>query len=192
MQPFPHPSNASHKIWSRLANWLQRYSSLKVWMTTTTDDHDGRTTDHWYTISLWAFGSRELKKWKHHFPHYKSMGVFLRCSRAANSIVGGPIWLKFELIHNIMHVLVTSKFEKDRININRDYVMTSIFETLKGSQLRSQWWDLSEIQTHISFYVCPHYLQVWKGSDQKQPRKCNDFVFPIISLWEFFPTLKGS
>ena len=60
------------------------------------------------------------KKWKHHFPHYKSMGVFLRRSRAANSIVGGPIWLKFELIHNIMHVLVTSKFEKDRININRD------------------------------------------------------------------------
>ena len=67
------------------------------------------------------------KKWKHHFPHYKSMGVFLRCSRAANSVVGGPIWPKFELIHNIMHVLANSKFEKDRININGDYVMTSIF-----------------------------------------------------------------
>ena len=52
------------------------------------------------------------KKWKHHFPHYKSMGGFLRRSRAANSAVGGPTWPKFELIHNIMHVLVTSKFEK--------------------------------------------------------------------------------
>ena len=41
----PHPSDAIHKIWSRLANWLQRYSSFKVWTT------DGRTTDHWYTIS---------------------------------------------------------------------------------------------------------------------------------------------
>ena len=40
------------------------------------------------------------------------MGVFLRRSRAANSVVGGPIWPKFKLIHNIMHVLVTSKFEK--------------------------------------------------------------------------------
>ena len=60
------------------------------------------------------------------FSHYKSMG-FLRCSRAANSLVAGPIWPKFELIHNIMHVLVTSKFEKDRININRDYVMTLLF-----------------------------------------------------------------
>ena len=67
------------------------------------------------------------KKWKHHFPHYKSMGVFLRRSRAANSVVSGPIWPKFELIRNIMHVLVTSKYEKDRININGDYVMTSIF-----------------------------------------------------------------
>ena len=61
------------------------------------------------------------------FPIIRSIGVFLRCSRAANSVVGGSIWPKFELIHNIMHVLVTSKFEKDRININRDYMMTSIF-----------------------------------------------------------------
>ena len=61
------------------------------------------------------------------FPIMRSIGVFLRRSRAANSVVGGPTWPKFELIHNIMHVLVTSKFEKDRININRDYVMTSIF-----------------------------------------------------------------
>ena len=53
------------------------------------------------------------------FPIIRSMGVFLRRSRAANSVIGGPIWPKFELIHNIMHVLVTSKFEKDRININR-------------------------------------------------------------------------
>ena len=58
------------------------------------------------------------------FPIIRSIGVFLRPLRAANSVVGGPIWPKFELIHNIMHVLVTSKFEKDRININRDYVMT--------------------------------------------------------------------
>ena len=60
------------------------------------------------------------------------MGVFLRRSRAANSVVGGPILPKFELIHNIMHVVVTSKFEKDRININGDYLMTSIFLDAQG------------------------------------------------------------
>ena len=58
MQPFPHPSDATHKIWSRLANWLQRYSSLKVW--TTTDDDDGPLV--YYKLTLWAFGSGELKK----------------------------------------------------------------------------------------------------------------------------------
>ena len=31
MLPFPHPNDATHKIWSRLANWLQRYSSSNVW-----------------------------------------------------------------------------------------------------------------------------------------------------------------
>ena len=31
MQPFPHHNAATHKIWSRLTNWLQRYSSSKVW-----------------------------------------------------------------------------------------------------------------------------------------------------------------
>ena len=46
------------------------------------------------------------------FPIIRSIEVFLRHSRAANSVVGGPIWPKFELIHNIMHVLVTSKFER--------------------------------------------------------------------------------
>ena len=61
------------------------------------------------------------------FPIIRSIGAFLRRSRAANSVVRGQFWPKFEIIHNIMHVLVTSKFEKDRININRDYVMTSIF-----------------------------------------------------------------
>ena len=31
MQPFPQPNDATHKIWSRLTHWLQRYSSSKVW-----------------------------------------------------------------------------------------------------------------------------------------------------------------
>ena len=58
------------------------------------------------------------------FPLY---GNFFRRSRAANSVVGGPIWPKFELIQDIMHVLITCKFEKDRINSNGEKVVTSIF-----------------------------------------------------------------
>ena len=72
MQPFPHPSDATHKIWSRLAKWLLRYSSLKVWTTdddgrrrTPTDADGRRRTDDgpllYYKLTLWAFGSGELK-----------------------------------------------------------------------------------------------------------------------------------
>ena len=52
--------------------------------------------------------------------------------------------------------------------------------------------DLAEFQTHPSSHVCYHYLQVWKGSDQEQPRKNGDIIFPIISLCGFFQTFKGS
>ena len=34
-------------------------------------------------------------------------------SRAAKSVVGGPIWLKFELIQDIMHVLITKNSRKN-------------------------------------------------------------------------------
>ena len=59
------------------------------------------------------------------FSHYKSMGNFLRHSRAVNSIVSGPIWPKFELVRDFMHVLVTCKYKKDRIQNNREKVETS-------------------------------------------------------------------
>ena len=51
LQHFPTPSDATHKIWSRLANWLQRYSNLKVWTTTDDDGRRRTTSDHRYTIS---------------------------------------------------------------------------------------------------------------------------------------------
>ena len=116
------------------------------------------------------------------FPIIRSIGVFLRHSRAANSVVGGPIWPKFELIHNIMHVLVTSKFEKDQYQQR----LSDDIDFFRCSRAAN-----SVVSGGIC-PKCPHYLQVWKGSEQKQPRKRDDFVFPIKSLWEFFPTLKGS
>ena len=58
------------------------------------------------------------------FSHYKSMGNFRR-SRIANSVVSGPIWPKFELIRDIMHVPIICKYKKDRIKNNREKVETS-------------------------------------------------------------------
>ena len=49
------------------------------------------------------------------FSHYKSYGDFSRRSRAANSAVLGPIWPNFELVRDVMDVLVTCKYEEDPI-----------------------------------------------------------------------------
>ena len=61
--------------------------------------------------------------WRHHFP-IKSLWEFFRRSRAANSIVSSPIWLKFKLVRDFIHVLVTCKYKKDRIKSNREKVET--------------------------------------------------------------------
>ena len=60
-------------------------------------------------VSKGSNKKQERKSGNTIFPIIRSIGVFLRRSRAANSVVGGPIWQKFELIHNIMHFLVTLK-----------------------------------------------------------------------------------
>ena len=40
------------------------------------------------------------------------------------SVVAGPIWPTFEFIQDIMHVLVTCKLQKYRINKDREKVET--------------------------------------------------------------------
>ena len=46
------------------------------------------------------------------FSHYRSMGIFSRCSRAANSAVLGPNWPNFELVRDVIDVLITCQYEE--------------------------------------------------------------------------------
>ena len=59
------------------------------------------------------------------FSHYKSMGIFSRRSRAANSAVLGPIWPNFELVRDVMDFLVTCKYEEDSIKNEGARVFTT-------------------------------------------------------------------
>ena len=68
------------------------------------------------TLMIIQSNLNELE-WRHHFP-IKSLWENFRRSRAANSIVSGQIWPKFELVRDFMHVLVTCKYKKDRIKNN--------------------------------------------------------------------------
>ena len=61
------------------------------------------------------------------FSHYKSMGDFSRSSRAANFAVLGPIWPNFELVRDVMDVLVTCKYEEDSIKNEGARVVTTFF-----------------------------------------------------------------
>ena len=50
---------------------------------------------------------------------------------------------------------------------------------------------MAKIRTCPSSHTCHCFLQVWKGTDRKQPRKSGDTVFPIIILWKFFSDIQG-
>ena len=58
------------------------------------------------------------------FSHFKSMGIFPD-ARAAYSAVLGPIWPNFELVRDVMNVLVTCKYEEDPIKNEGARVVTT-------------------------------------------------------------------
>ena len=62
-----------------------------------------------------------------HFSNYKSMEIFSRRSRAANSAVLGPIWPNFELVRDVMDVLVTCKYEEYPIKNIGGKVVTTLY-----------------------------------------------------------------
>ena len=68
-------------------------------------------------------------------------------SRAANAIVSGPILLKIELIQNIMYVLITCKFKKNRINSDQEKVEISILRHSRAGNflVSRQFWPKFEL-----------------------------------------------
>ena len=68
------------------------------------------------------------------FSHYKSMGIFPDAQRAANSAVLGPIWPNFELVRDIMDVLVTCKYEEDPIKNEGARVVTTLYSNFSDAQ----------------------------------------------------------
>ena len=62
-----------------------------------------------------------------HFLHYKSMGFFFRCLRAANSVVHGQISPNLELIQALMYIIVTCKYEMNLIKNIQENVIRPFF-----------------------------------------------------------------
>ena len=126
------------------------------------------------------------KKRRYHFSHYKPMGIFsdfqgqltlqsvVQSSRNSNS---SELSFMSSLPASMKRIRLNTAKKKWRHHFSHHYPICC-----HGNQ----WLDLAEFRTHPSSHVCYQYLQVWKGSDQEQPRKSGDIVFPIISLWRLF------
>ena len=61
----------------------------------------------------WIRSRTAEKKWQHRFSYYKLWVFFFRRSRPANSAVGCPIWLNFELLRAPMDAIITCKYKKN-------------------------------------------------------------------------------
>ena len=59
---------------------------------------------------------------------------FSRRSRAAHSAVLGPIWSNFELVRDVMNVLVTCKYEEDPIKNEGARVDTTLYSNFSDAQ----------------------------------------------------------
>ena len=82
------------------------------------------------------------KRWRHHFPHSKSMGML----RANNSVVKSLTRPKFELIWDFVPVLIICKFDEDPIKGDWENAETLFFPlNVNGNFLLPQFWsDLPE------------------------------------------------
>ena len=96
MQPFPRPKNyATHKIWLRLADWLQRYSSSNVWNFRHSRSSNSKMSglirpkielDRALIAAILVVIQSQMNElaWRHHLPIISLWEIFRR-SRAANS-----------------------------------------------------------------------------------------------------------
>ena len=83
---------------------------------------------------LWWLFEQKWMSW-HGDTYFPIISLWEICltPRAANSVVSGSIWPKFEVFREFMHALVICKYKKDRIKNNREKVETSFH--LRGNNI---------------------------------------------------------
>ena len=125
MQPSPTPSDAIHKIWSRLANWTQRYSSSTKWVVWSGPKNSFELLClSWIPATLMMIRSKvnELA-WRQHFPIISLWDCFLDAQGQLTPSVVRPGWKSNSSEISCMSSLPANK--KDRIKNNREKVETS-------------------------------------------------------------------
>ena len=67
------------------------------------------------------------------FSHYKSMGIFPDAQGQLTPLLG-PIWPNFELVRDLMDVLITCKYEEDPIKNEGARVVTTLCINISDAQ----------------------------------------------------------
>ena len=129
------------------------------------------------------------KRWRHHFPHYKSMGAF--CCHGHQSY--DPICLKKLCSLSPPPVMLRIKFDQGWPAGLRDIQVGKCKIFITHGQVTPKWLVWSGPKSNSSELLCLS----WLPSTLMMIRsKINELAwrqhFPIISLWGFFLTLKGS
>ena len=110
------------------------------------------------------------KKWQHRFPIISLWGFFRR-SRAANSSVSCRIWQKLELSQALMHVIITCKYEKDRIKSSRKSGNTifSIITLSVAMGTSSRIWQNFKLIQALMYVIvtCKYEMDPIKNSRKK-------------------------
>ena len=134
--------------------------------------------------SIKRIGSKATEKsWRHHFPHYKSMGAF--CCHGHQSFY--PICLKTLCSLSPPPVMLLIKFEQDWPTGLRDIQVRKCKIFIIQGQVTPKWvtWSSpkSTSSEHLRLFWLPANLMMIQS-------KMNELAwrphFPIISLWENF------
>ena len=238
MQPFPHPYDATHKIWSRLTNWLQRYSSSKVWnfchsrasnskmsglirpkikldrafmhvLVTSNFDDDSIKNErpsmetpfpHYKCMGnsnsseilcmsslpasikrIWS--KTNEKRWRHRFPHYKSMGAF--CCHGHQSF--DPICLTTLCSLSSPAVMLHIRFDQNWPTGFRDIQVRKCKIFVIQGQVTPKWVVWSGPKSNTSELLCLSWLPATLMMIRSKMNKLAwRHHFPIISVWEIF------
>ena len=128
------------------------------------------------------------KRWRHHFPHYKSMGAF--CCHGNQSF--DPICPKTLCSLSPPPVMLNIKLDQDWPTGFRDIQVQKCEIFVTQGQLTSKWVVWFDPKSNLTELTCLSWLPatlMMIGS--KMNKLARRHHFPIVSLWEIFKMLKG-
>ena len=134
--------------------------------------------------SIKRIGSKATeKRWRHHFPHYKSMGAF--CCHGHQSF--DPIWLKTLCSLSPPPVMLHIKFDQHWPTGLRDIQVRKCKIFLIQGQVIPKWVVWSGPKSNSSKLLCLSWLPATLMMIRS---RMNELAwrqhFPIISLWGIF------